>query len=113
MLDKNMQHATLDMMPIIEDRITNAINASEKAFQTLNKNLHPRPQDVLDDEQCLKDHEIQIEQLLLLKGQCEFWRKKSYLTPAQKIALLHLESLLTECEKISQHVVFILQKKLQ
>lgn len=113
MLEKDSQHTTtLDMLPVIQDRVMNAINASQNAFQRLKGDSRLLPHDLWDEEQCLKDHEIQIEQLLQLKEQCEFWRKKCYLTPIQKVALLHLESSLTECEKISQQVIDILQKKL-
>ena len=114
MLDKNaQQYQTPDMLPIIQEKVLDAINASKKAYQTLSGDLHHLPRDLWDDEQCLKDHEIQIEQLILLKAQCVFWRKNSYLTPVQKIELLHLENSMTECEKISQNIIFILQEKLK
>ena len=114
MLEKDSQnYTTLDMLPVIQDRVINAISASNNAFQILNGDSHLLPHDLWDEEQCLKDHEIQIEQLLLLKEQCEFWRKNCYLTPVQKIELLHLEGGLTECEKISQQVIFNLQQRLK
>lgn len=114
MLNKDQQHyKTLDMLPVIQDRVINAISASKNAFQILTSDSHLLPYDLWDEEQCLKDHEIQIEQLLLLKEQCDFWRKNCYLTPAQKIELLHLESGLTECEKISQQVIFNLQERIK
>ena len=114
MLEKDQQHTTtLDMLPVIQDRVINAISASKNAFQILNGDSYLFPHDLWDEEQCLKDHEIQIEQLLILKEQCEFWRKKCYLTPVQKIELLHLENSLTECEKISQQVIFNLQQRLK
>ncbi|MCD8500285.1 MAG: hypothetical protein LRY67_06430 [Gammaproteobacteria bacterium] len=114
MLEKDPKHyTTLDMLPVIQDRVINAIDASKNAFQLLNDDSHLLPHDLWDEEQCLKDHEIQIEQLLILKEQCEFWRKNSYLTPVQKIELLYLEDSLTECAKISQQVIFNLQEKLK
>jgi len=113
MLDKSaQQYQTPDMIPVIQERVIDAINASKTAHDYLINSLQNMPYDLWDDEQCLKDHQIQIEQLLLLKEQCEFWRKNSYLTPTQKDALLELESSLTDCEKISQHNIFSLQEKL-
>jgi len=114
MLDKNAHHyQTLDMMPVIQERVLKAIDASKKAHEYLCSHIDHFPHDLWDDEQCLHDHENQIEQLILLKTQCVFWRKNSYLTPVQKIELLHLERSLTECEKISQNNIFILNKKLK
>ena len=114
MLDKNaQQYQTPDMIPIIQEKVLDAINASKKAYQTLSGDLHHLPRDLWDDEQCLKDHEIQIEQLILLKTQCVFWRRNNYLTPVQKIELLHLENSMTECEKISQNNIFILHERLK
>lgn len=113
MLDKNaQQYQTLDMLSVIQERLFNAINASKKAYEYLCGHSESPPHDLWDDDQCLKDHQVQIEQLMLLKSQCEYWRKNSYLTPSQKIGLLQLEKSITKCEKISQYNIFKLHKKL-
>lgn len=115
MLDKKAyQRQSLDMLPVMIDKVRQAIDASEKAREQLESDYpHLMPPDLWNDEQCLIDHEGQIEQLILLRQQITFWRKNNYLTPAQKIELLHLEISIGECEKISQQVIFMLTERLK
>ena len=115
MLDKNArQWQSLDMLPVMIDNVQQAIHASKNAQERLKYHQPDlMPNDLWSDQQCLVDHEIQIEQLLLIRQQVEFWRKNHYLTPVQKIEILHLENTIAECENLSQQVVFMLHDRLK
>ncbi len=61
------QWQTIDMMPVIHDKVMAAIHASEKTHEHLTGYMTHPPYDIWSDEECLKDHNGQIEQLLFLK----------------------------------------------
>ncbi|MCD8524340.1 MAG: hypothetical protein LRY67_00775 [Gammaproteobacteria bacterium] len=89
MTEQHRQWQTIDMMPVIHDKVNVAIHASEKTYEHLTGYVNDPPQDLWNHEDCLRDHEGQVDELLQLKQQCDYWKQNTYLSAIQKIELHH------------------------
>lgn len=104
-------YSTLDMLPVFQDRMLEVMIASKKAYDYLRGHVAYPPDDLWSDQECFLEHDAHLNELMVLKEQCLFWRKQCYLSPRQKMELLHLEQSITESEKLSQQIVLLLQGK--
>ncbi len=107
-LKKKRPWQSLEMLPVAEDKVRDALETSQLTL--LNLEAMKNSPDILSgktSEQLVHANEEQQNQLLLLREQCRHWHRTEYITQAQKESLITLENNISRLEKLTQQILFI------
>ena len=107
-VDKKQSWQSIDMLPVVEDIVLEALRAAEAA---LKQHLSPEALHCFSDylEQMVHLYETRGGQVLSLREQCRQWRKLHYLEERQKERLVNLENNLSALEQHAQQILWLMK----
>lgn len=108
------QCQSIDMLPVAEEKLRETLDATLRQISHLDK--HYQNNTLLKTSLChqlIERYDHQVNELLLLRQQCEQWHRQDYISQTQKKAIQALEISISQLEKLTQRVLFVLKDFLE
>ncbi len=111
LIDKAQPWQSIDMLPVVEEMVEEALNAAADALKQhiSSETLHYFSHYL---EQVMHLYEARGGQVLCLREQCRQWRRVHYLEARQKERVIMLENNLSVLEQNAQKILWLIKTQL-